>query len=332
VSVPFRTEVVRGNADPQIHQELRSFGVEQPGDAVCVLRADDDAIAGVGSAFPSTVALIANRPFWIYRSRLRVDALEHERALIKATFDALDAERAGRDLAGEPMGLCVLLTSEQRARFSAEAQWRDPRLVFAGYLSDGRQLRIAYFSDEVYALRPDEHGWSPPPGQRVELFAEQDAVSAEDVIGLWTREGVLPPEEAARRVSELLVVGIDNAGQPIGILTAYQDRSDRLLADFWYFRAFVTAPHRATHLATLMGLLARDHLERRFVSGEDTRAIGIMYEIEYEPWKVLGGKGLWLPSDFLLIGENERGDHLRVHYFAGAPAPQPPPPMLSTAY
>ena len=30
---------------------------------------------------------------------------------------------------------------------------------------------------------------------------------------------------------------------------------------------------------------------------------------------------LWLPTDFTSIGENQRGDHVRVHYFPGALAP-----------
>ena len=30
---------------------------------------------------------------------------------------------------------------------------------------------------------------------------------------------------------------------------------------------------------------------------------------------------LWLPTDFTSIGENQRGDHVRVHYLPGALAP-----------
>jgi hypothetical protein len=30
---------------------------------------------------------------------------------------------------------------------------------------------------------------------------------------------------------------------------------------------------------------------------------------------------LWLPTDFTFIGENQRGDYVRVHYFPGALAP-----------
>jgi hypothetical protein len=30
-----------------------------------------------------------------------------------------------------------------------------------------------------------------------------------------------------------------------------------------------------------------------------------------------------MPTDFTFIGENDRGDHVRVHYFPGAEAPGP---------
>jgi hypothetical protein len=30
-----------------------------------------------------------------------------------------------------------------------------------------------------------------------------------------------------------------------------------------------------------------------------------------------------MPTDFLFIGENSRGDHVRVHYFPGVAAPDP---------
>jgi hypothetical protein len=34
-------------------------------------------------------------------------------------------------------------------------------------------------------------------------------------------------------------------------------------------------------------------------------------------------RAVWLPAEFTFISENERGDHVRIHYFAGARAPGP---------
>jgi hypothetical protein len=77
------------------------------------------------------------------------------------------------------------------------------------------------------------------------------------------------------------------------------------------------------NLASRFAIDGRDHLERRFTSGEDTRGLGILYEIENELLKTYLNKGRWVPSDFTFIGENKRGDHVRVHYFDGAKVPPP---------
>jgi hypothetical protein len=64
-------------------------------------------------------------------------------------------------------------------------------------------------------------------------------------------------------------------------------------------------------------------MEEQFVSGRDTRAGGLLYEVENEGLKQYFDDALWLPTDFLFLGENEHGAHVRVHYFPGALAPEP---------
>jgi hypothetical protein len=59
------------------------------------------------------------------------------------------------------------------------------------------------------------------------------------------------------------------------------------------------------------------------VSGADTRAAGIVFEVQNEGLKLIND-ATWLPTDFTFIGESRRGDHVRVHYFPGAVAPEPP--------
>ena len=46
-----------------------------------------------------------------------------------------------------------------------------------------------------------------------------------------------------------------------------------------------------------------------------------IYEVENEGLKRHFDDALSLPTDFTFIGENQRGDHVRVHYFPGALAP-----------
>ena len=65
------------------------------------------------------------------------------RELLRATFAALDADFTPP--AGGPLGLCVLSGPEE-LRADPAARWADPPLVHAGFLPDGRQARIGYFT------------------------------------------------------------------------------------------------------------------------------------------------------------------------------------------
>jgi hypothetical protein len=83
----------------------------------------------------------------------------------------------------------------------------------------------------------------------------------------------------------------------------------------------VTARH--SNLAGRLALAVQDHLRRRFVDGEDTRAAGMAMEIENDGLKTYFNRALWLPLNFHFIGEAPHGAHVRVHYFPGARAPLP---------
>src|SRR5207302_1925310 len=139
----------------------------------------------------------------------------------------------------------------------------------------------------------------------------------------WMREGVLPLDEARRRLAEVLFVATDSQRRLAGICTTYLKHNDQLRAELWHYRTFVPTAHRQSNIAVALALRARDHLVRRFVSGEDRRGIGIIYEVENEGLKRHFPKALWLPTDFLFIGETAAGSHVRVHYFPGALAPEP---------
>ena len=96
---------------------------------------------------------------------------------------------------------------------------------------------------------------------------------------------------------------------------------DQLRMDLWYVRAFTASAYRKSLIATSLAVRGRVYLEEAFVSGRDTRAAGMIYEVESELLKSLFPNAVWKPADVLFIGENEQGAHVRVHYFAGALAP-----------
>ncbi|HEY5318394.1 MAG TPA: hypothetical protein VIJ20_10465 [Solirubrobacteraceae bacterium] len=152
-------EVVRGRLEDAWAGEILAFWAARAdlpeeearrrlSDVVCVLRREGE-IAGVGSAYPATVALLGGRRFWTYRSLLADFTAQDALGMMRATLQTLEGEFDGEP--GSPIGLCLLLTADERRLLPPEAVWPDPRMTFAGYLEDDRQVRIAYFKDASIA-------------------------------------------------------------------------------------------------------------------------------------------------------------------------------------
>jgi hypothetical protein len=151
----FSIEVVRGCLDSARSEEILAFWSARRAlsdeeaqrrlpEVVCVLRAGG-AMVGVSSVYAANLSLIGERRFWIYRSLVEPAVADRSLAMIAATFDAL--EREFEIAPGAPIGLCLLLADPEERRRQPEAAWPEPPMIYAGYLADGRQVRIAYFED-----------------------------------------------------------------------------------------------------------------------------------------------------------------------------------------
>lgn len=112
---------------------------------VCVLRGIDGGIAGVNTVYPERIAMVGGRRFWVYRSLLPAAPPDATWRMVKAAFDALELEFEGEG--GEPVGLCRLVGDRTEITHNPEAVWPESGLLYAGYLDDGRQVRIRYFED-----------------------------------------------------------------------------------------------------------------------------------------------------------------------------------------
>jgi hypothetical protein len=329
-------EVVRGALDDQRSQQILRFweergllteeaGRERLTGVVCVALDDSGEIAGVNSVYEAIPRPPA-RPMWAYRSYLAVDSVEFWNELFTAAFDALESEFDPER--GGPLGVCVLLDGAQAAQ-RPEAIWPEEDLIYAGYLQDGRQVRIRWFWEAPAepglpnSLTLDQSmamDWSIDERYRVEPYTG-DPEMANSILGLWAREGVVRDAEAQRRVHEALNVVIDRDDGVIALSTAYTERSSQLGMDLWYFRTFVATAHRNTHVATQLTMHNRDLLEQRFASGEDTRAGGVAFELQNQGMRKYINTAIWQPVDFIFVGDSERGDPVRVHYFPGAHVP-----------
>lgn len=293
-------------------------------EVVCLLLDRNGEIAGVNSVYPANLGLVGGRRFWIYRNYLTPSAQNARQAMAAKASIALEAEF---DPAIEgPIGVCFLIEDRSDLERNPGASWLYPASSYAGYLDDGRQVRIRYFPGA--RVGPAREALDFPltldHGYRTTPFTEQDAVDADAVIDLWAREEAMADEEARRRIDEVVAISTRGDGELVAVATAYLQHNAQLRMHLWHSREFVAAEHRSSRVGWSLALVARDHLQQRFVGGHDTRAAGILFEVENALLKQHMDYGYWGATDFTFIGENERGDHVRVHYFPGALAPGPP--------
>lgn len=153
---------------------------------------------------------------------------------------------------------------------------------------------------------------------RIVHIAEADAVGEEDVLALWQREGAMPAEVARRRVGEVAFVGLDEREGLVAVSTVYLQHSQRLGMDMWHYRTFVAEGHRRSLLAAELTLATTNHLEEQFVAGRDRRGAGVLMEVENPMLKAHRNQAIWPYTRFAFIGENARGNHVRVRYFPEA--------------
>ena len=335
-----RIEVVRGDLDGELAERVVAFleGVgalegEPAGrwlaEAVCVALDEAGGVVGVNSAHAETIPLV-QRPFWLYRSFQSGDSGELATRMFQAAFDALEG---GFETDGSgPLGVCAIVGDRAEMERQPEAVWPDTQLMFAGYTPDDHQVRIRYFwGAKVGPGIPgspsiEEHrdvDYTLEDRFRIEILAESTSVTADDVLALWKRENAVSEEDALRRVHEVRLVAITGEAELVGVSTVFLERSPQLRIDVWNYRTFVASPHRMSNLAAQLIIRNRDQLESGFLSGEDTRPQGVLFDLENEGMKRHLNNAYWPPSDFTFIGENERGDHRRVHYFRGARVPLP---------
>lgn len=169
----------------------------------------------------------------------------------------------------------------------------------------------------------ERDAWPLEERYRMELMADS-GLDPERVVEFWVGNGALPEDQARERLAEVVHVAIDSDGTLAGVSTTYLERNAQLRLQMWHQRGFVGEPHRHSAIGMQFAIRGIDHFEDGFTSGRDTRAPGIIQEIENPGIKRYFNRGTEPATDMTFIGENERGDHVRVHWFAGAIVPARP--------
>ncbi|MCP4426250.1 MAG: hypothetical protein GY803_17300 [Chloroflexi bacterium] len=139
-----------------------------------------------------------------------------------------------------------------------------------------------------------------------------------EIIQFWLEHGALVArQQAGERVDQVIFVVRDQSDQIVAVNTAYQQYNQQLRNHFYYYRAFVSEPHRQSDLAAQLTLTACDYFNQQFLAGRNPQLIGVFTVIESAILRKHGTQAVWR-NTLIYIGQDSRGNHLRVFYFDGA--------------
>ncbi len=151
------------------------------------------------------------------------------------------------------------------------------------------------------------------------VWEDKDEQLKEEIIDFWLSENAIPERKIAeQRVNQVFFVVRDEDNKIIGVNTAYKAFNKQLNNHLYYYRTFICPKGRKYNMIGEMLFKTMDWLETRFIEKKDIEAVGILLEVENEQIKTRLNQAVWPTAQFYYIGKNQRGDHLRVHYFKDA--------------
>jgi hypothetical protein len=150
------------------------------------------------------------------------------------------------------------------------------------------------------------------------VWEHKDPEVREEIIRFWLFEKVLPEEQARQRVDQVFLIARDTENKIVGINTVYKQYNEQLENFFYYYRTYIAPRARKLQMTGEMMLEVKDYLEARYIDNSDTEVIGMFLEVENEAIKKQLNQAIWPGINFVYIGKNQRGDHLRVYYFKNA--------------
>jgi len=337
--------MTQGGVDGGLTDELVRFWVTlgaltdddaraRAAEVTAVLRDRAGIVMGTCSFAAEPVPLLSDRRLLQYRAFLADEVTDEESdALFDAAFEVAAAARGDddrRDALDLSLAIGVFtLVDAATWRRRPELIWQRSGLRHAGFLPDGRQLRVRFFPRSLVIepmpgrlALPDTFEWHTvfplDPKYTLRPYEPEDAPY---VLALWAAHpGAVPDDIAASRVDETVVVATDEHGEVVGVITAFVKHAEWLQLDLLALRAFVARDHRRSNVYIHLGQVVRKELNDRYVSGADRRAVGILTEMEHEA-RAMMPTAVAIGSGISFVAVRSDGALVRAEYFDGAVLP-----------
>ena len=140
------------------------------------------------------------------------------------------------------------------------------------------------------------------------------------VIKIWTDEAEMDPQEAARRISELVLLIRDGEGNIAGVSTAAKMKV-KFLNENWFYqlRYFIVPAFRFAGLGFKLTKATVEHLEEKYLM-EHERMVGVLAVQQNHDIRYLQAarKTILRNVPFVFAGHTSTGDPVQIYYFNNA--------------
>lgn len=139
------------------------------------------------------------------------------------------------------------------------------------------------------------------------------------VLEIWKRNAGPVGEQAKDRLAQLVFVVRNDAGDVVGMSTAFKAYVKQLRNYFFALRLMLIPGYRIPGLTSRLLVSTRDFLESIHEQDSvDQKTIGVITLVENQRLKESRNEAIWPASKMVYIGNSREGHHIRVYYFKGA--------------
>jgi len=151
---------------------------------------------------------------------------------------------------------------------------------------------------------------------RIEVLkGPPDPELSEKLVGFWTGRGVFNEAVARERLSKVVCVLFDDAGEIAGVNSADADMAPLVERRFWIYRRLVTSGVDAKTEQRMLEA-ATEELRRRFGAAPG-EPVGVCLLISDRALMERHPEAVW-SSGFVFAGYTDQNVQVRIRYFEGA--------------
>lgn len=137
----------------------------------------------------------------------------------------------------------------------------------------------------------------------------------DEIIDLWRRNRILPhPDEAERRVDEVVLVIRGPAGQIVGVSTVYIGDFQQPGNSYYFYRMFIQPADRIPGLMRFVALRTREILKAQHVPGTDGPQ-GVIHVNENQKLMRPGMKRMFERNGYEYLGRGPKGNDIWRYLF-----------------